>query len=215
MPVTGFDLESFLSLPVLGIVRGADEASLPGVLDALVEGGLSHIEITLNTAGAYGLIRQAAHRLPAGVCLGAGTVRNAADAQRAEEAGARFIVAPTLNEAVADYCRERSLPYFPGALTPSEIERAWTLGAALVKVFPASQMGPGYFSTVKGPLDEVRLMAVGGVTRENVGDYLAAGACAVALGGSIISDKRMKNKEFPAIQRDVQDFLLAVKNKLL
>ena len=119
------------------------------------------------------------------------------------------------NEAVADYCRERSLPYFPGALTPSEIERAWTLGATLVKVFPASQMGPGYLSTVKGPLDEVRLMAVGGVTRENVGDYLAAGACAVALGGSIISNNRMKNKEFPAIRRDVQDFLLAVKNKLL
>ncbi|UCD11836.1 MAG: bifunctional 4-hydroxy-2-oxoglutarate aldolase/2-dehydro-3-deoxy-phosphogluconate aldolase [Nitrospinaceae bacterium] len=211
MAGAGFDLSRFLTRPVLGIVRGADEACLAGVLDALVEGGLTHIEITLNTANALGLLSQAAKRLSAGVCLGAGTVRNRADAARALDAGARFIVAPTLDGDVAGFCRERSVAYFPGALTPTEIERAWDAGAALVKVFPASQMGPGYLSTVKGPLDEVRLMAVGGVNRENVAEYLAAGASAVAIGGSIVSDKRMKNKEFKAIREDVQGFLLAVK----
>ena len=124
MAGAGFDLSRFLTWPVLGIVRGADEACLAGVLDALVEGGLTHIEITLNTANALGLLSQAAKRLSAGVCLGAGTVRNRADAARALDAGARFIVAPTLDGDVAGFCRERSVAYFPGALTPTEIEEA-------------------------------------------------------------------------------------------
>lgn len=212
MADTAFELERFLAVPVMGIVRGADMASIDGVLDALVDGGLTHIEITLNTPGALGLISHAARRLPAATCLGAGTVRTAADAEKAVRAGARFIVAPTLSDGVARFCRERSIAYFPGALTPTEIERAWEAGAAMVKVFPASAMGPGYLATVRGPLDEVRLMAVGGVNQGNVHEYLAAGALAVALGGSILTDKRMKNKEFEAVRYDVERFLLAVKN---
>ena len=206
-----FDLVQFDKQPVLGIIRGAPLGSAPGVMQACISAGLQHLEFTLNSKEALSCIEEGAREFPETLCVGAGTVLSVADTERAVSAGAKFIVAPTLNETVAAYCRERNLPYFPGALTPTEIERAWNCGATMVKVFPANQMGPGYFSTIRGPFNEIRLMAVGGVGPNNVHSYLGAGASAVALGGSVFSPERMKNKEFDIIQKEISDFLFAVK----
>jgi 2-dehydro-3-deoxyphosphogluconate aldolase/(4S)-4-hydroxy-2-oxoglutarate aldolase len=206
-----FDLVQFDKQPVLGIIRGAPPDSARGVMQACISAGLQYLEFTLNSKEALSFIEEGAREFPETLCVGAGTVLSVADTERAVSAGAKFIVAPTLNEAVAAYCRERNLPYFPGALTPTEIERAWNCGAAMVKVFPANQMGPGYFSTVRGPFNEIRLMAVGGVGPDNVHSYLGAGASAVALGGSVFSPERMKNKEFDIIQKEISAFLFAVK----
>jgi len=210
--MSDFDLSRFQQLPVMGIVRGVTQDSLDGTLNALIDGGLRHVEITLNTENALGLIETAAKKYSTSVCIGAGTVLNLGQAKRAVEAGANFIVAPTLNEEVAAYCRENAVAYFPGALTPSEIENAANAGAVMVKVFPAQQMGAEYFKVVKGPLENIKLLAVGGVNHKNVSDYLAAGADGVALGGSIISISRMENKEFSAVRNDVEEFLLAMNN---
>jgi 2-dehydro-3-deoxyphosphogluconate aldolase/(4S)-4-hydroxy-2-oxoglutarate aldolase len=129
---------------------------------------------------------------------------------KAVEAGAKFIVSPNLNEKLAEYCDKAKLAYFPGALTPTEIEKAWSLGATMVKVFPASQMGPNYLKILKGPYEHIKLLAVGGVCSYNVSDYLSAGASAVALGGSIFTLKRMANQECFSIQKDIEEFMLAV-----
>ena len=206
-----FDLVQFGKQPVLGIIRGAPLGSAPGVMQACISAGLQHLEFTLNSKEALSCIEEGAREFPETLCVGAGTVLSVADTERAVSAGAKFIVAPTLNEDVAAYCRERNLPYFPGALTPTEIEKAWNCGATMVKVFPANQMGPGYFSTIRGPFNEIRLMAVGGIRPDNVHSYLGAGASAVALGGSVFSSGRMKNKEFDIIQKEISDFLFAVK----
>ena len=206
-----FDLVQFGKQPVLGIIRGAPLGSAPGVMQACISAGLQHLEFTLNSKEALSCIEEGAREFSEMLCVGAGTVLSVADAERAANAGAKFIVAPTLNEDVAAYCRERNLPYFPGALTPTEIEKAWNCGATMVKVFPANQMGPEYFSTIRGPFNEVRLMAVGGVGPNNVHSYLGAGASAVALGGSVFSPERMKNKEFDIIQKEISTFLYAVK----
>ena len=206
-----FDLVQFDKQPVLGIIRGALSDSVHGVLQACISAGLQYVEFTLNSKEALASIEEGTRKFPETLCIGAGTVLSVADAERAVNAGAKFIVAPTLNEAVASYCRERNLPYLPGALTPTEIERAWNCGATMVKVFPANQMGPGYFSTIRGPFNEIRLMAVGGIRPDNVHSYLGAGASAVALGGSVFSSGRMKNKEFDIIQKEISDFLFAVK----
>ncbi len=212
MTDSGFDASRFEKLPVLGIIRGITDASLQGVLEAVAAAGLHFVEITLNTPDAARLIEKSVKNFSGSLCIGAGTVLNLADAKTAVDSGARFCVAPTLNEAVAGHCREQNTAYFPGALTPTEIEKAWNAGAEMVKVFPASQVGSGYFRTVKGPFEKLKLLAVGGVNAKNAAEFLSSGADAVALGGSIISPSRMRDKEYDAIQKDIEDFLLAVKN---
>ena len=212
MSVSSFDLARFKEEPVLGIIRGVTGESLEGVMGAVISGGLRFVEVTLNTPNAPALIEKASNSFSDSLCIGAGTVLSPADAQMAVTAGAQFIVAPTLNEEVAEYCKKKHLPYFPGALTPTEIEKAWNAGATLVKVFPASEMGPEYFRVVKGPFEKIGLLAVGGLGPENISEYLSAGADAVALGGSILSPSRMRNKEFDLIQKEIEVFLLAVRN---
>jgi 2-dehydro-3-deoxyphosphogluconate aldolase / (4S)-4-hydroxy-2-oxoglutarate aldolase len=211
MSVLNFDLDRFQEEPALGIIRGVKEESLEGVLEAMISGGLLFAEVTLNTPNASSLIEKAAKLYSDSICLGAGTVLSLADAQMAAESGAQFIVSPTLNEEVAVFCKANNLAYFPGALTPTEIEKAWHAGATMVKVFPASQMGSSYFRTIKGPFQNIPLMAVGGINPKNISDYLSAGADAVALGGSIISLSRMKEKKYSLIQKDIEVFLLAVR----
>ncbi|MZH46397.1 MAG: bifunctional 4-hydroxy-2-oxoglutarate aldolase/2-dehydro-3-deoxy-phosphogluconate aldolase [Nitrospinae bacterium] len=207
-----FDLTLFEQEPVMGIIRGVEKDSLQGVLQAAYEGGLRFLEITLNTPDALLLIKQSVKLFP-DFCIGAGTVLSAESTEQVIDAGAKFIVAPNLNEEVAEYCNKNKLAYFPGALTPTEIEKAWRLGATMVKVFPASQMGPDYIKLLKGPFEQIKLMAVGGVNPENIPDYFSAGASAVALGGSIFSTKRMADKAFSVIQKEIEEFILAV-NKI-
>jgi len=209
-----FDPDLFLQEPVLGIVRGISPKSLERVLDAAGDAGLKHLEITLNTDGAIEMIKSALASHGNSICLGAGTVRTLDQAKEALNAGARFLVSPALNEEVATFCKNKKIPYFPGALTPGEIEKAWRTGAAMVKVFPSSLFGPAYFKEIKGPLQDIPLMAVGGVTPENIPEYFSAGASAVAVGGSVFSVSRMENGEYSRIHNHLKEILFAVKNFL-
>ena len=209
-----FDLELFQGEPVLGIVRGVPENSLEGVLNSADDAGLKFLEITLNTHHALRLIETSVAKYEGSLCIGAGTVRTREQAKQAVASGARFLVSPALNEEVASYCRNQALPYFPGALTPGEIEKAWLAGATMVKVFPASQWGPQYFREIKGPFEDIPLMAVGGVTAENIPAYFSAGASAVAIGGSVFSESRMLSGDYSKIHDHLKEILFAVKTKL-
>ena len=204
-----FDLVRFEEAPVLGVVRGITLSALKGVMDAVVLAGLRYMETTLNTYNALELIKSTVSNYD--LCVGAGTVLNRADAKVAYDAGARFLVGPTLNQDVAMFCKENNLPYFPGALTPTEIENAWNAGATMVKVFPASRLGPDYFNEVRGPFPRIKLMAVGGVNPQNINRYLAAGASGLAVGGSVFTLSRMENGELSAIRADIEQFLLDVR----
>jgi len=205
-----FDLPRFESEPVLGIVRGLNESCLEGVVEAALTGGLRFLEITLNTPDALHLITKINTKYTQ-LQIGAGTVLSVEEAKKAIDAGAKYIVAPNFNEEVSIFCAQNKIAYFPGALTPTEIKKAWDAGATMVKVFPASQMGPDYFKVIKGPFDQIKLMAVGGVNSANTKDYLGAGANAVALGGSIFSIQRMANRKFEEIHKDITEFMFAVK----
>ena len=205
-----FDLHRFELAPVIGILRGVKEESFQGVAEASIAGGLRFLEITLNTADSLHLIKKATEQF-IDLTVGAGTVLSVEEAKKAFDSGAKFIVAPDFEEEVAAFCVENKLAYFPGALTPTEIQRAWKSGATMVKVFPASQMGPEYFKQIKGPFDKIKLIAVGGVKPGNIKKYLGAGADAVALGGSIYSVERMENGRFSEIQKDIEKFMFEVK----
>jgi 2-dehydro-3-deoxyphosphogluconate aldolase/(4S)-4-hydroxy-2-oxoglutarate aldolase len=174
------------ALGVVAVVRLDDTARLRTVVDALDEGGVRAIEITMTMPGALdalaGLVSTSGERL----VVGAGTVLDPETARLAVLAGARFVIAPTLRAETLEMCRRYDVVAIPGALTPTEIVSAWEQGADIVKVFPAGALGPGYLRELRGPLPQVRLLATGGVDADSVGAFLAAGAVAVGVGGALV-----------------------------
>ncbi|QPJ63364.1 MAG: bifunctional 4-hydroxy-2-oxoglutarate aldolase/2-dehydro-3-deoxy-phosphogluconate aldolase [Candidatus Nitronauta litoralis] len=206
-----FNLNSFLSCPVMGILRGISLEQTEPVLEAAHNAGLRYVEVTLNTPDAFTIIKNASRTFAGRFTFGAGTVLSVDEARQALDSGATFLVSPTLNETVAAFCAKEKVAYFPGAFTPTEIERAWNASAAMVKVFPASQLGPGYFKEIKGPFSDIKMMAVGGVRAGNAHEYLKSGAKAVAVGGSIFSRERLASGDTASIQKDLQEILFAVR----
>jgi 2-dehydro-3-deoxyphosphogluconate aldolase/(4S)-4-hydroxy-2-oxoglutarate aldolase len=195
---------------VVAVIRLRDPELLQGVVDALMEGGVRALEITMTVPRAVELIQQLASRLPSGFLLGAGTVLDAATARQVIGAGARFVVSPVLKRDVIAVCGEHDVAVAPGCLTPTEILTAWEAGADLVKVFPATALGPGYFKDVLGPLPHVRLMPTGGVTTDNAGDWIRAGAVALGVGSVIVDAKAVAEKRFSVVADNARRFVDAV-----
>jgi 2-dehydro-3-deoxyphosphogluconate aldolase/(4S)-4-hydroxy-2-oxoglutarate aldolase len=171
---------------VVGIIRLKDPSRLPGVVDALAQGGVRALEITMTVPGAVDLIRKTAAELPSGFLLGAGTVLDVETARRVVDAGARFLVSPVMRVELIEAARALDVPILPGCLTPTEILTAWEAGADIIKVFPATALGPTYLRDIHGPLPSVKLMPTGGVSVENAGDWIRAGAVAVGVGSALL-----------------------------
>jgi len=172
---------------LVAILRGRSGQRLLAACESLLESGVRCLEITMNTPGALSVVRRLAGEGAPGVEVGVGTVRRPEEVDAAADAGATFVVAPNTSPAVGERAAERGLGWFPGALTPTEIERAWDLGASAVKVFPAgSAGGPRYLREVRAPLDDILLVPTGGVAVDDVPGYLQAGAVAVGMGGPLI-----------------------------
>lgn len=196
-------IERFRHLPVLGILRGIELAHVEPLAEAVVAAGLQAIEVTMNTAAAPALIRRLHAVGRERLMVGAGTVLNLRDLAVAREAGASFIVSPTLVPEVVRTCVAEHVPVFPGALTPQEIWAASCAGATMVKVFPASCFGPGYLKEIKGPFADIELLACGGVNAANMADYFAAGASAVAFGGSVFRRDWLEAGDYGRVQTEV------------
>jgi 2-dehydro-3-deoxyphosphogluconate aldolase/(4S)-4-hydroxy-2-oxoglutarate aldolase len=178
-----------VSCGVVAIARRLTADTAPQVADALVEGGVLAFEITLNepVAGALRSIESIAARAP-GLAIGAGTVLSIEAAQRAIEAGARFLVMPHTDPELVHWAAERGIPTLPGAFTPTEVLAAWRAGAAAVKLFPASVAGAAFVRECLGPFPDIPLVPSGGVTVQSAGDFIRAGAVAVGVGSWLIGD---------------------------
>jgi 2-dehydro-3-deoxyphosphogluconate aldolase/(4S)-4-hydroxy-2-oxoglutarate aldolase len=168
---------------IVAIFRGNYDNRWQVYADAMVAGGVSAMEITLNSAGALDGIRQLKATMGSSVLLGAGTVLTSEQAHQAIDAGAEFIVAPDTDEAVIEACLNRHIAVIPGAYSPTEIKHAYQLGATMVKVFPA--LDPAYIKAVTAPLDYIPIMATGGVSVENIAAYFKAGVSAVGVGSAL------------------------------
>jgi 2-dehydro-3-deoxyphosphogluconate aldolase/(4S)-4-hydroxy-2-oxoglutarate aldolase len=176
---------------VIAIGRRVPAADAPRVGEALAAGGVRAVELTLNEPEREALkaieaLAGAADEL--GVLVGAGTVLSLEAAGRAVDAGARFIVSPHADRRLVAWCAAAGVPCFPGALSPTEIHAAWSAGASAVKLFPASTVGPGYLGQVAGPFPGIPLVPTGGVSASTAGEWIAAGAVAVGMGGWLIGD---------------------------
>lgn len=205
------DLRRFEKLPVMGIMRGVDPKIIIPLTEAIISSGLKTIEIPVNSPGAQKAIASARKHVGDRLNIGAGTILTVDSLKEALNSGASFIVSPTLVKEVVEYCVKKSIPVFPGALSPQEIYNAWNAGATMVKVFPAKFFGPAYFKELKGPFKDIKLLACGGVTSENIRSFLESGASAVAFGGSIFKKEWLERNEFSRIEESVKELISAYK----
>jgi 2-dehydro-3-deoxyphosphogluconate aldolase/(4S)-4-hydroxy-2-oxoglutarate aldolase len=206
------NLDQFKQLPIMGILRQIDDNSIEPLTEAVISSGLKTIEITMNTKNAASLIKKMKQAAAGKLALGAGTVLSLDDAKSALEAGATFIVMPTLVKEVVSYCKDKNIPVFPGALSPQEIYNAWNMGATMVKVFPAKFFGPSYFKEIKGPFNDIELLACGGVNKDNIKDFFDNKASAVAFGGSIFKPDLIKEKKFDEIAEGISALIEAYRS---
>lgn len=197
-------------LGVVAIIRVQDPGAVRGVVEALFEGGVRALEVTMTVPRAIELIAELAPTIPSDFLLGAGTLLDADTTKRAVDAGAQFIVSPVFRPAVIAAAHERGVPVMPGCFTATEILAAWDAGADIVKVFPATSVGPSYLKDIHGPLPQVKLMPTGGVSIDNVGDWLRSGAAAVGVGSALLDVKAIAAGNFAPVTANARRMMANV-----
>jgi 2-dehydro-3-deoxyphosphogluconate aldolase/(4S)-4-hydroxy-2-oxoglutarate aldolase len=180
------------------------------MVDALVAGGITGIEITFTTPNALDVVKALNQEFGSRILLGMGTLTQPDQAGGAKEAGARFLVSPHTEEKLATAMVATELPVMMGALTPSEVRKAWELGSDVVKLFPGSLGGPGYMKSLKGPFPDIPMMPTGGVSKENIKDWFAAGAFAVGAGSNLCPTSLALSGEFDQITKIANEYVQAI-----
>lgn len=202
-----FDWNGFNTLPIVGIVRNISQSDLASLLPHFVAAGFTTIEITMNTSDAEQMISDAIKKHGSSLNVGAGTVCSLMDLERALNAGANFIVTPVVVKDVITRCMELDMPVFPGAFTPTEIFDAWSLGASMIKVFPASTLGPEFIKSIKAPFPQIKLMPTGGITKDSLSAFKKSGADAFGIGSPLFPESILQKQDWGLFT----DHLLSIK----
>ncbi len=197
---------------IIAVIRAEKADQAINIASAVSAGGIVAIEITLTVPDAFAVMEEVHKKLKGRILLGAGTVLDAEGALRAIRAGAEFLVSPMLNPDMVKLCKKHGKIAIPGAFTPTEIAAAWRSGADIIKIFPASVGGPDLIKDLRGPFPQIKFMPTGGVTLENVAQFIKAGVVAVAVGGNIIDKRAVSLGQFDVITENSSKFLEAVKN---
>jgi 2-dehydro-3-deoxyphosphogluconate aldolase/(4S)-4-hydroxy-2-oxoglutarate aldolase len=189
--------------------QSADEAMR--VVEAIREGGVPVLEITMTVPGAIGVMEQVGRRFGADVVLGAGTVLDAETARACILAGARFVVSPALDRGTIELCRRYSVAVMPGALTPTEVLAAWTAGADVVKVFPCGAVGgASYIKSLKAPLPQVELVPTGGVSVKTAADFIRAGSMALGVGADLVDTAAIREGNARLVTEKAREYVRLV-----
>jgi 2-dehydro-3-deoxyphosphogluconate aldolase/(4S)-4-hydroxy-2-oxoglutarate aldolase len=203
------DLQRVLDRGLVAIIRAPSGEQLVNVASALLEGGIDVIEVTFTVPGVLDIIRDVRRELGDRILLGAGTVLDAESARAAILAGAEFIVTPTVNPEVITLCNRYDKVIMPGGFTPTEVLTAWEAGADIVKVFPADSVGPAHLKALNGPFPQIRLLPTGGVNLQTIGDFFAAGACAVGLGSALVEKDALARGDMSRIRELAGQYVTA------
>ncbi|HKY43123.1 MAG TPA: bifunctional 4-hydroxy-2-oxoglutarate aldolase/2-dehydro-3-deoxy-phosphogluconate aldolase [Pyrinomonadaceae bacterium] len=193
---------------VIPVVRATSADEAMRAIDAIREGGISVLEITMTVPGAVKVIEEVAVRYGKDALVGAGTVLDPETATSCISAGAQFVVSPALNIQTIARCQNHDVVVMPGALTPTEVVQAWTAGADFVKVFPAGAVGgPSYLKALKAPLPQIELVPTGGVSLKTAADFIKAGAAALGVGNDLVGEPSLiteRAKQFIEIVREAR-----------
>ena len=204
--------DRIMEIGILPVVRATSPREARIAADAVCEGGIPIVEITMTVPGAVDVIRELTRGGASGILVGAGTVLNAEAARRCFDAGAQFLVSPGLNIQTIEFAKSEGTLMMAGALTPTEVITAWEAGSDFVKVFPCGNVGGAkYIKALKGPLPQVPLVPTGGVNLITAAEFIAAGAVALGIGGELISAEALKANKPEVIVENARKFLAIVK----
>ncbi len=201
-----FEWTAFESLPIVGIIRNFSPERLAALLPFYVDAGFSTIEITMNTEGAEKMIAETIKNHGNQLNVGAGTVCSRLDLEQAVQAGANFIVTPVVVKDVIKECVRLGIPVFPGAFSPSEIFEAWSLGASMVKVFPASSLGPDFIKSMKAPFPQIKIMPTGGINLKDISSYKKNGADAFGIGSPLFPSQLLEKGDWDGFVKHLAEF---------
>lgn len=202
---------------VIVIVRGVPDDKIVRTAQALYDGGIRLMEITYDHKNAAYIEKtvnaiKAVREQNPDMYVGAGTVLTVEEVEAAKEAGGSFVISPDVNEAVIKKAKELDMVSMPGALTPTEIVRAYEAGASIVKVFPVSNLGCSYVKAVRAPLGHIPMAAVGGINLDNMEEYYKAGMCAFGIGGNIVDQKLIDAEDYDALKKKAQKYMMLAKS---
>ncbi|POG54166.1 bifunctional 4-hydroxy-2-oxoglutarate aldolase/2-dehydro-3-deoxy-phosphogluconate aldolase [Haloferax marisrubri] len=198
---------------IVAVLRGIPEEKIVDVATAIYEGGVTALEITADNPNYAEMISAVEGALrETDAVVGAGTVMDAETAHTAIDAGASFVLAPDLNTEVIEVCNDEDVVAVPGIMTPTEAVGAMNAGADILKLFPASTVGPSHVSALRGPLGDIPIMPTGGVSADNVGSYFDAGAVAVGAGSALVNYEAIKDENMDGVRSQAAAFVAAVES---
>jgi 2-dehydro-3-deoxyphosphogluconate aldolase/(4S)-4-hydroxy-2-oxoglutarate aldolase len=204
--------DQILAIGVVPVVRAASAAEARLAAQAVCDGGIPIVEITMTVPGAIDVIRELRKSAPASVLIGAGTVLDTEAARRCLDAGAQFLVSPGLNVPTVEFAARSGILMLAGALTPTEVITAWNAGSDFVKVFPCGQVGGAkYIKALKGPLPQIPLVPTGGVNLNTAAEFIEAGAAALGIGGELVTADALKSGKADVIVENARKFVAIVK----
>ena len=181
---------------VVAVLRTKHPDKLIRIVEAIFEGGIKSIEITMTVPNALEMIAQVSETASSEILVGVGSVLDSDTAQKAIDAGAKFVVSPIYNKEILSISHKNNVPVMPGCFTPTEIFNAQQAGADIVKVFPADVLGMSFFKSIKAPMPNLKIMPTGGVTLDNAGDWIKSGACAVGIGSALLDEKAIEENNY-------------------
>jgi 2-dehydro-3-deoxyphosphogluconate aldolase/(4S)-4-hydroxy-2-oxoglutarate aldolase len=197
-------LDTVLASGAVAVVRMADSGRLVRLAEAIAEGGVTAIEITMTTPNALAVIEETGRQLGDAVTVGVGSVLDAETARRAVDAGARYVVSPVFKPEIVEESHRLGVPVMPGCFTPTEILTATEAGADVVKVFPADVFGPTFFKAVRAPMPHLKMMPTGGVSLTNAGDWIRAGAVAVGVGSALLDTQAIADGDWATLTQNAR-----------
>jgi 2-dehydro-3-deoxyphosphogluconate aldolase/(4S)-4-hydroxy-2-oxoglutarate aldolase len=205
--------DRIVKIGIVPVIRAASQREALMAVEAVSEGGIPIVEITMTVPGAIEVIRELAKSISSRVLIGAGTVLDAETARRCRDAGAEFLVSPALNIETIEFAVKEEILFMAGALTPTEIVKAWKAGSDFVKVFPCGQVGGAkYIKAIKGPLPQIPLVPTGGVNLNTAAEFLEAGADALGVGGELVLADVLKSGKYEVITDIARQFVQIVKS---
>lgn len=203
-------IQTLKDVKICSIIRGVEASSIDDLAKSLIEGGIKCVEVTFNTNGAKEMIEHLTKHYKNDLLIGAGTVLDPETAKIAIDAGAQFVLSPTLNLEVIKLCLRYNVVPVPGVLTPTEALLAWENGARMIKIFPAGVVGANYIKQIKGPLPQLHIMAVGAINKDNIKEMLEAGADCVGVGSEIVSKQVVEEKNFDEVRSRAKELKILI-----